>query len=170
MAALITANSLVYSIQNIYFLSCACEFCRHETVQVVVDETLAIDAHSWPDDIFVACPSGTSWPYALCLCLPALSRLIQCLKRYRDSRLAIHLINVGISIKRHQRAERASRPGNTWVPSVSSACSLSGDREVSPIRCAESPVDSSQEAISTTPLLSSGLSSRPSARATHAHG
>ncbi|ODN94664.1 hypothetical protein L198_04805 [Cryptococcus wingfieldii CBS 7118] len=69
-------NSLTYSIQNVYFLSCA--YANH-----------------WPDDVVNVCPSGRSWPYAIIVCLPALSRLIQCLKRYNDSKLYIHLINAG---------------------------------------------------------------------------
>ncbi|KAL7418429.1 Xenotropic and polytropic retrovirus receptor 1 [Cryptotrichosporon argae] len=69
-------NSLVYTLQNIYFMSCAY-------------------AHDWPANIFGACPSGASWPYALLLCLPALCRLIQCVKRWHDSKLRIHLINAG---------------------------------------------------------------------------
>ncbi|WVQ84502.1 hypothetical protein IAT38_006654 [Cryptococcus sp. DSM 104549] len=69
-------NSLIYSIQNIFFVSCAY-------------------AHKWPGDVFNVCHSGKSWPYALLLCLPALSRFIQCLKRFKDSRLKIHLINAG---------------------------------------------------------------------------
>jgi hypothetical protein len=68
-------NSLVYTIQNIFFMSCGY-------------------AHQWPDDIFHVCPSGSSWPYALLLCLPALARLLQCVKRWYDTRLRIHLINV----------------------------------------------------------------------------
>ncbi|OXC70750.1 hypothetical protein AYX13_00732 [Cryptococcus neoformans] len=69
-------NSLAYSLQNIYFIACSY-------------------ANKWPGNIFTVCPSGRSWPYALFLCLPALSRLIQCLKRYHDSKLNIHLINAG---------------------------------------------------------------------------
>jgi hypothetical protein len=53
-----------------------------------------LDDVGWPEDIFTKCRSGASWPYALVLSLPALSRLIQCLKRYYDSQLKIHLINV----------------------------------------------------------------------------
>ena len=69
-------NSLVYSIQNIYFLSCGY-------------------AKRWPGDVFEVCPAGKSWQYALLLCLPALARLIQCVKRWHDTRLKIHLVNVG---------------------------------------------------------------------------
>ncbi|WVO14281.1 hypothetical protein L204_101913 [Cryptococcus depauperatus] len=69
-------NSLIYTIENIYFIACAY-------------------VHKWPGNIFNVCPSGKTWPYALLLCLPALSRLIQCLKRYHDSKLYIHLINAG---------------------------------------------------------------------------
>ena len=68
-------NSLVYSIQNIYFLSCGY-------------------AKRWPGDVFEVCPAGKSWQYALLLCLPALARLIQCVKRWHDTRLRIHLVNV----------------------------------------------------------------------------
>ncbi|OCF44626.1 hypothetical protein I317_01513 [Kwoniella heveanensis CBS 569] len=69
-------NSLIYSIQNIYFLSCGY-------------------AHKWPSDVFGVCKSGKTWPYALLLCLPAASRFVQCVKRYHDSQLKIHLINAG---------------------------------------------------------------------------
>ncbi|WVQ74177.1 hypothetical protein IAR50_003771 [Cryptococcus sp. DSM 104548] len=69
-------NSLTYSFQNVYFLSCA--YANH-----------------WPDDVVNVCPMGRSWPYAIVVCLPALSRFIQCLKRYNDSKLYIHLINAG---------------------------------------------------------------------------
>ncbi|WVR00182.1 hypothetical protein IAU59_007324 [Kwoniella sp. CBS 9459] len=69
-------NSLIYSLQNIYFLSCGY-------------------AHKWPADVFGVCKSGKTWPYALLLCLPAASRFVQCLKRYHDSSLKIHLINAG---------------------------------------------------------------------------
>lgn len=68
-------NSLVYTIQNIYFIGCV--------YNVKWDDP---DAH---------CKQGASWPYALLACLPPLARLIQCLKRYHDSRLEIHLINAG---------------------------------------------------------------------------
>jgi len=71
-------NSLVYSIQNIYFLSCGY-------------------AHRWPGNIFDVCPAGKTWQYALLLCLPALARLIQCVKRWHDTRLKIHLVNVSSS-------------------------------------------------------------------------
>ncbi|KIR29217.1 hypothetical protein I309_01804 [Cryptococcus deuterogattii LA55] len=67
-------NSLVYSIQNIYFIACSY-------------------ANKWPGNIFTVCPSGRTWQYGVFRCLPALSRLIQCLKRYHDSKLNIHLIN-----------------------------------------------------------------------------
>ncbi|ORY33360.1 EXS family-domain-containing protein [Naematelia encephala] len=69
-------NSLVYTMQNFYFIGCAY-------------------GHHWPGNVFTVCPSGKQWPYGLLLCLPALSRLIQCLKRWYDSRLGIHLINAG---------------------------------------------------------------------------
>ncbi|KAK8853230.1 hypothetical protein IAR55_003932 [Kwoniella newhampshirensis] len=69
-------NSLIYSIQNIYFFSCA--YGKH-----------------WPSNVFDVCRAGKNWPSALLLCLPALSRFIQCLKRFYDSRLTIHLINAG---------------------------------------------------------------------------
>ncbi|WWD19646.1 hypothetical protein CI109_104108 [Kwoniella shandongensis] len=69
-------NSLIYSLQNIYFFSCA--YGKH-----------------WPANVFDVCRSGKNWPSALLLCLPALSRFIQCLKRYYDSKLIIHLINAG---------------------------------------------------------------------------
>lgn len=49
----------------------------------------------WPDDLYGVCPSGRTWPYALLACIPALIRLIQCLKRFYDSNLHIHLINAG---------------------------------------------------------------------------
>ncbi|WOO82310.1 Xenotropic and polytropic retrovirus receptor 1 [Vanrija pseudolonga] len=69
-------NSLVYTIQNVYFLSC-------------------VYGNHWPDNAYGVCPSGTSWPYALLGALPPLVRLIQCLKRYHDSGLQIHLVNGG---------------------------------------------------------------------------
>ncbi|KAK1922100.1 EXS-domain-containing protein [Papiliotrema laurentii] len=68
--------SLTYTIQNFYFLGC--EYSNH-----------------FPRDTYAVCHSGSRWPYALLLCLPALVRLIQCVKRWHDSRLAIHLINAG---------------------------------------------------------------------------
>ncbi|WWC72020.1 uncharacterized protein I206_105979 [Kwoniella pini CBS 10737] len=69
-------NSLVYSMQNIYFISCGY-------------------SKKWPGDVFTVCHSAKTWPYALLACLPAGSRFIQCLKRYHDSKLNIHLINAG---------------------------------------------------------------------------
>ncbi|WWC64582.1 uncharacterized protein I303_107193 [Kwoniella dejecticola CBS 10117] len=69
-------NSLVYSVQNIYFISCGY-------------------SKKWPGDVFEVCHSAKTWPYALLACLPAGSRFIQCLKRYHDSKLNIHLINAG---------------------------------------------------------------------------
>ncbi|CAD6576022.1 MAG: hypothetical protein TREMPRED_001560 [Tremellales sp. Tagirdzhanova-0007] len=86
-------NSLVYSIQSVYFLSCACPSFVLQASMIMLKKRL--DAHSWPADVYTVCPSGQSWPYAILLCLPALSRAIQCLKRYWDSRLGIHLINAG---------------------------------------------------------------------------
>lgn len=86
-------NSLAYSLQNIYFIACSCGLLSI-TLYNLVDELWLSDANKWPGNIFTVCPSGRSWPYALFLCLPALSRLIQCLKRYHDSKLNIHLINV----------------------------------------------------------------------------
>lgn len=69
-------NSLTYSIQNIMFIAC----CYGK---------------SWPGDVNHQCIIGASWPYALLATLAPLSRLIQCLKRWYDSRLWIHLINAG---------------------------------------------------------------------------
>ncbi|KAL1412764.1 Xenotropic and polytropic retrovirus receptor 1 [Vanrija albida] len=69
-------NSLVYTIQNVYFLSC-------------------VYGNHWPDNAYAVCPSGSSWQYALLGALPPLVRLIQCLKRYHDSGLQIHLVNGG---------------------------------------------------------------------------
>lgn len=69
-------NSLTYSIQNIMFIACC--FGKH-----------------WPGNVSAVCPIGTTWPYALLATLAPLSRLIQCLKRWYDSRLWIHLINAG---------------------------------------------------------------------------
>lgn len=70
-------NSLVYSIQNIMLMACAYD-------------------KKWPGAATPnVCKTGTTWPYALLAALPPLSRLIQCLKRYRDSGLYIHLINAG---------------------------------------------------------------------------
>lgn len=125
-------NSLVYSIQNIYFLSCGY-------------------AHRWPGDIFEVCPAGKTWQYALLLCLPALARLIQCVKRWHDTRLRIHLINVcPISGKKLMH-----RPGNTSVQSLNSACLSSGDLEV---------------VHTSTPLSLSGSQSHLSLRPIHPHG
>ena len=81
----------MYTIQNFYFIGCTCEL-RLPFLRLGLTQT---DAHHWPGDIYTACPSGQSWPYGLLLSLPALARLVQCLKRYHDSRLSIHLINVG---------------------------------------------------------------------------
>jgi hypothetical protein len=58
-------------------------------------ELIYSDANRWPDDLYTVCPSGAQWPYILVLAAPAMIRLIQCLKRYFDSMLKIHLINVG---------------------------------------------------------------------------
>ncbi|EIW72108.1 hypothetical protein TREMEDRAFT_70627 [Tremella mesenterica DSM 1558] len=69
-------NSLVFTMQDIYFLGCA--YSRH-----------------WPPDVLNVCPVSKNWPSAILICIPALSRLIQCLKRYHDSKLRIHLINAG---------------------------------------------------------------------------
>jgi hypothetical protein len=70
-------NSLVYTLQNFMFMGCV--YAKH-----------------WPgDQTFHVCKTGQSWPYALIAALPPLSRLIQCLKRYHDSGLYIHLINGG---------------------------------------------------------------------------
>ncbi|WRT70222.1 uncharacterized protein IL334_007217 [Kwoniella shivajii] len=69
-------NSLAYSIQNIFFLSCGY-------------------SKNWPGDVLTVCHSAKTWPYALLACLPAGSRFVQCLKRYHDSKLNIHLINAG---------------------------------------------------------------------------
>lgn len=70
-------NSLVYSIQNIMLMAC------------VYDK-------KWPGAATPnVCKTGTTWPYGLLAALPPLSRLIQCLKRYHDSGLYIHLINAG---------------------------------------------------------------------------
>ncbi|GMK56353.1 hypothetical protein CspeluHIS016_0301930 [Cutaneotrichosporon spelunceum] len=70
-------NSLVYTFQNFMFMGCV--YSKH-----------------WPgDQTFHVCKTGQSWPYALIAALPPLSRLIQCLKRYHDSGLSIHLINAG---------------------------------------------------------------------------
>lgn len=69
-------NSLVYSIQMIFFMGCAYN-------------------HDWPANTQQVCPTSRSWPYALLACIPPLIRLIQCLKRYIDSQLRIHLINAG---------------------------------------------------------------------------
>ncbi|KLT45695.1 EXS-domain-containing protein [Cutaneotrichosporon oleaginosum] len=72
-----TLNSLVYTLQNFMFMGCV--YAKH-----------------WPGDrTFHVCKTGQSWPYALLAALPPLSRLIQCLKRYYDSGLYIHLINGG---------------------------------------------------------------------------
>lgn len=69
-------NSLTYSIQNLMFIGCC--FGKH-----------------WPGNANSVCPIGSTWPYALLATLAPLSRLIQCLKRWYDSRLWIHLINAG---------------------------------------------------------------------------
>ena len=52
------------------------------------------DANSWPRNVFAVCPVGAQWPYAIILAIPPLCRFIQCIKRWLDSGLAIHLINV----------------------------------------------------------------------------
>ncbi|KAL7409912.1 EXS family-domain-containing protein, partial [Mrakia frigida] len=68
-------NSLVFSIFNIWFLACA-QNC------------------SW-DDVYGHCNQYESWVPAVLSCLPALSRLLQCVQRWRDSGLQLHLINAG---------------------------------------------------------------------------
>lgn len=50
----------------------------------------------WPGDTFGVCPYASSWPFILVSIIPALCRFIQCLKRYHDSKLTIHLVNVRI--------------------------------------------------------------------------
>lgn len=69
-------TSLIYTIENIYFIGC-------------------VYGKSWPDNTFKHCPVGANWPYGILLCLPALARLIQSVKRWHDSKLGIHLINAG---------------------------------------------------------------------------
>lgn len=69
-------NSLTYSIQNLMFMGCC--FGKH-----------------WPGNVSAVCPVGSTWPYALLACVAPISRLIQCLKRYHDSKLYVHLINAG---------------------------------------------------------------------------
>lgn len=69
-------NSLSFSIQNLMFIGCTY-------------------SHHWPGAVYDTCASGRSWPYALLATVPPLIRLIQCLKRWYDSNLQIHLINAG---------------------------------------------------------------------------
>lgn len=71
-------NSLVYSISNLWFLGCAYNkgFSQHP-------------------DMYLVCSAGGNWVYSLLLVVPALIRAIQCLKRYKDSGLPIHLVNLG---------------------------------------------------------------------------
>jgi hypothetical protein len=97
-----------------------------------------VDANGWPNDIFEVCPVGKRWPYALMMCLPAISRLIQCVKRYHDSKIRIHLINVSFRMRYQTRTKRysvsmltAARLESTAAPSPSIACLCFGDLEVS---------------------------------------
>ncbi|KAJ9116645.1 hypothetical protein QFC20_000578 [Naganishia adeliensis] len=73
----LTANaSLSYTFGNFWFIGCAYN-------------------KGWPANIFSACSASHNWVYGLLLAIPALIRLIQCIKRWYDSRLQIHLINAG---------------------------------------------------------------------------
>ncbi|KAJ9120852.1 hypothetical protein QFC22_002786 [Naganishia vaughanmartiniae] len=69
-------NSLSYTFGNLWFTGCAYN-------------------KGWPPDVLSRCSSSHSWVYGLLLTIPALIRLIQCIKRWYDSRLQIHLINAG---------------------------------------------------------------------------
>jgi hypothetical protein len=65
--------SHTYTIQNIYLLGC-------------------VAAHKWPDDAFAVCKTS-DWTFALLGSLASIARLLQCLKRFWDTRLWIHLFN-----------------------------------------------------------------------------
>ena len=54
------------------------------------------DTKHWPADTFQQCPVGQRWPYGVILGFAPLARLIQCLKRYHDSGIGIHLVNVSL--------------------------------------------------------------------------
>lgn len=69
-------NSLTYPIASIWFLGCAYN-------------------KGWNADIYAVCPSNQNWVYGLLLSVPAFIRLIQSVKRWKDSGLKLHLINAG---------------------------------------------------------------------------
>jgi hypothetical protein len=46
----------------------------------------------WPGNAFSACKSN-DWAFAVLGSLAPIARLIQCLKRYWDTRVPIHLVN-----------------------------------------------------------------------------
>jgi hypothetical protein len=81
--------------------SCLASVSRIRRPGGSADSPLA-DGKQWPADVYGACPAGATWPYILVSILPGFIRFIQCLKRYHDSRLDIHLINV---------SSRATRTG-----------------------------------------------------------
>jgi hypothetical protein len=48
----------------------------------------------WPEDVFKQCNNYDSWVVVVISILPPLARLLQCLQRWRESRVGIQLINV----------------------------------------------------------------------------
>jgi hypothetical protein len=70
---------MVYTISSLYGIGCA---YRYE----------------WEDPL-EKCTGGSQWPILFVLsALPALIRLVQCIKRYNDSGVVHHLVNVGSDV------------------------------------------------------------------------
>ncbi|CDZ97259.1 Predicted small molecule transporter [Phaffia rhodozyma] len=68
-------NSLIFTMYNIWFLGCA-------------------QGNNWTN-VYDHCEQYESWIPAVLSCLPPLLRLLQCIQRWRDSGVKIHLINAG---------------------------------------------------------------------------
>lgn len=66
--------SLAFSMAHIFTVGCAY-------------------SHEW-EDVFFNCGSSTHWATLALLTAPYVSRLVQSIRRYYDSRLRTHLINV----------------------------------------------------------------------------
>lgn len=91
--------SLVFTLSNLYMLAC-------------------VYAEGFPDDWSTCTNQSKTWPVAFMLsALPFVIRLVQSIKRYADSGLVTHLINVrtfslsrpfngfGVLTRLHKRAE-----------------------------------------------------------------
>lgn len=70
--------SLTYTLSNIWLLGCAYEL-------------------GWPDNTYKQCSISRKWAIPFLLsALPSFVRFVQCIKRYVDSGLETHLINVSV--------------------------------------------------------------------------